>query len=532
MQTTVKLKHSASAEDKDCLTSLNCSHRKYLSEESLPSATVECLAENSRTTSQDKSHSCERNTLTQTSSRTSAADSTSEEKDCKPFYNDFCKEISSHLLSHTEIDSAASDSNSSSSCLNKMVGKSWFSITQMYHHNKSSQRICSQFFMSSHAEYTDYVSTRTKSRRIRIYPTQQQKTLFKQWFGISRKFYNETVNHYNDKDKDTVNWMEIGKRLTHSHTEDYVKIVPYQIKKIAVKDCYNAFKNGCKKAKMGEGRFDLKYRTRKDPKQSCYIPKQALTANGIYHSISGTLKMKERHLIENYEHADLRLVMEYGKWFVMVPFKFGDMRLSVSENQGTDDVVSLDPGIRNFLTYFSENGHFGKLGIGFDKIMSLQYRIDKLISLRSTVKEMERRSNLRRSIGRLKFRLHNIVDELHWKCINYLVRNYRVILLPTFEVSDMVKRGGRKINKTVVRAMQSYRFYEFGERLRVKCEEYGVTLLRVNEAYTSKTNSFNGDVFNIGSRSSFVYDGVTVDRDINGARNILLRAMRDSSFQG
>ena len=96
----------------------------------------------------------------------------------------------------------------------------------------------------------------------------------------------------------------------------------------------------------------------------------------------------------------------------------------------------------------------------------------------------------------------------------------------------MVKRGGRKINKTVVRAMQSYRFYEFGERLRVKCEEYGVTLLRVNEAYTSKTNSFNGDVFNIGSRSSFVYDGFTVDRDINGARNILLRAMRDSSFQG
>ena len=70
------------------------------------------------------------------------------------------------------------------------------------------------------------------------------------------------------------------------------------------------------------------------------------------------------------------------------------------------------------------------------------------------------------------------------------------------------------------------------ERLRVKCEEYGVTLLRVNEAYTSKTNSFNGEVFNIGSRSSFVYDGVTVDRDINGARNILLRAMRDSSFQG
>ena len=29
--------------------------------------------------------------------------------------------------------------------------------------------------------------------------------------------------------------------------------------------------------------------------------------------------------------------------------------------------------------------------------------------------------------------------------------------------------------------------------------------------------------------ASFKYDGITIDRDVNGARNILLRAMRDSS---
>ena len=42
----------------------------------------------------------------------------------------------------------------------------------------------------------------------------------------------------------------------------------------------------------------------------------------------------------------------------------------------------------------------------------------------------------------------------------------------------------------------------------------------------------NGEVFNVGSRKRFKYDGIYVDRDINGARNILLRAMRDSSACG
>lgn len=66
----------------------------------------------------------------------------------------------------------------------------------------------------------------------------------------------------------------------------------------------------------------------------------------------------------------------------------------------------------------------------------------------------------------------------------------------------------------------------------LKCAEYGVKLIRSNEAYTSKTNSFNGEVFNVGSRKCFKYDGIKIDRDINGARNIMLRAMRDSSLYG
>ena len=521
-----------SVKDIACLTQQICCHtNSQQAVENQLSAIAECQAQNRKTTSQGKSCSCEKNIRMRISSKTSEVVSTSKEKDCNPFYNGFCKEISSHLLLHTEIDSADSVLNSSDTFLNKMVEKSWFSTMQKYRHNENSRKICSQFFMYSHAGCTDCAGMKTKSRKIRIYPTQEQRILFKQWFGVSRKFYNESVSWYNQKDKDTINWMEIAKRLTHQLTEDYAKVVPYQIKKIAVKDCYNAFMNGVRKAKKTGEAFELGFRSKKNPKQSCYIPKSALQTCGIYHTIAGKLKITEWGLLNN-QYSDLRLVKEYNKWYIVVPIILPDMILTSSDNQRNGDVVAVDPGIRTFVTYFSENGYFGKIGNEFQRLMSLHYKIDKLISHRDMEKNIKKRRNLYRHIGRLRQKIHFMVDELHWKTINFLVRNFKVIILPTFDTSEMVSKIGRKINKTVVRAMQSYRFFEFGMRLANKCAEYGVKLIRSNEAYTSKTNSFNGEVFNVGSRKCFKYDGIKIDRDINGARNIMLRAMRDSSLYG
>ena len=495
----------------------------------LPSSAIaESQAKNKKTTLQDRSHACEKNSKTQKSSKTSEADSTLKEKGCKPFYNDYCKDISSHLLSHTEIDCADSVLNSSTTFLNKMVGKSWFSTIQKHHRNGNSQKTCLQYFMSSLAECTDCVGMKTKSRKIRIYPTKQQKHLFRQWFGVSRKIYNAAVSRYNEKDRKRISWMDMAKDIFSEMDYDYVKVVPYQIKKIAVKDCYQALVNGCRKTKKTGETFKLSFRTRKNPKQSCYIPKQALKKEGIYHTIAGKLKISERSLL-NYEHRDLRLVAEYDRWYVVVPLEFGNMSLMCSENQGNGDVVAIDPGIRHFLTYFSENGYFGHICGEYSVLLKLQLKIDRLISRMSKEKDKFKKRNLKRTVGKTRLRLRDLVDELHWKAIGFLVRNFSVIILPSFETSGMVKKGKRKLRKSVVRSMQSFRFYEFSQRLEMKCKEYGVLLIRSNESYTSRTNSFNGELMNIGSRELFVYDGVTVNRDVNGARNILLRAMRDSS---
>lgn len=438
------------------------------------------------------------------------------EKDYIPFWDSHCEVISSHLLSYTQIDSASLEPTSSS----EMVDNSWFLTERRFHQNNNPNL---QSYTSSLVECEDLEDTQIKSRKIRIYPTQQQKILFKQWFGVARKFYNETLTIY--KNGSEKSWDKVYKDIAEQNKEhDYIKSVPYQIKKVSVKDYREALSINKKIAKRSGKPFDMKFKSKKNTKQSCFIPKTAISSSGIYHTIAGKLKMKERVWFENV--GDCRLVLEFGKWFIVIP---REIKTTPIENQ--EGVVAIDPGVRTFATYFSTEGYFGKLGQGaFDRILKLNLKIDKLISKLSKEIDKHKKSNLKRSIFNIRFKIRNLIDELHWKTIKFFTSRFKVIIFPSFNVIEMVKKSNRRLSKKVVRSMYCFRFYEFKERLKLKCKENGITFVESSEAFTSKTNSFTGELMeNLGSKDKFMFNNVSVDRDINGARNILIRAMRDAS---
>lgn len=316
-----------------------------------------------------------------------------------------------------------------------------------------------------------------------------------------------------------MSWMDYAKIVMQEHAEDFVKEVPYQIKKIAVKDCYSSWLTNCKKTKKSGKPFSLRYRSKKNPKQSCYIPKSAVKESGIYYTISGKMKYSERDWFDK-DIQDCRLVNEHGKWFIVIPMKLSVNHVIKNQN----DIVAIDPGVRTFLTYFSTSGRFGQLGIrSFERILRLNLKIDKLFSKLSLEKDKKRKKRLYRSICNVRFRISCLVDELHWKCIKWLTNNFRVIVYPPFNVKAMVH--GKRLPKVVKRSMLQLNFFKFKERLKSRCDELGITYIEQNESYTSKVNSFTGELMNIGSKESFVYDGITVNRDINGSRNILLRGL-------
>jgi putative transposase len=358
-----------------------------------------------------------------------------------------------------------------------------------------------------------------KSKKIRIYPTKKQRFVFKQWLGTSRRFFNDAIKYLQTSGTSAA-WKIIkGPQIASAPI--WAEKMPYQIKSVAIRDACFAVIAAKRKGKQTGQWQKVHFKKKRDPIQSCYIPKGSITKVGIYPRLTGELKWSENL---PKEFGDGRLVFENGRWFVCLPTK---IRRKESDNQGR--VVSLDPGVRTFLTYFSETG-CGKLGIGdFGKIQRLCEHVDNLIS-RISKASHQQKQRFKKAAARMRWRIRDLVNELHHKSAKFLVENFDIILLPTFETKNMVKRVSRKIKSKTVRSMLTWAHYRFKIFLKHKAFEFGKTVIDVNESYTSKTVSWTGEIIEIGSRKKIQSkDGCIMDRDYNGARGIFLRALIELS---
>ena len=95
-------------------------------------------------------------------------------------------------------------------------------------------------------------------------------------------------------------------------------------------------------------------------------------------------------------------------------------------------------------------------------------------------------------------------------------------------LGDMPKRGDRKrkIRRVTAREMLDLNHYKFKLRIKWYAKKYGKHIVDCNERYTSKTYSWSGFIDTIlGSKKIIKDNGIIVDRDINGARGILLKQL-------
>ena len=320
----------------------------------------------------------------------------------------------------------------------------------------------------------------------------------------------------------TANWFKIKKIILDS-LPDWASSVPFQIKSIAIKDACLAVK-AAKKGCLQDGQpKKVKFRSRKDKKQTIYIPKSAIKAKGIYPTILGQIEYGE-DLLKDF--SDGRLSYYAGDYYLVISEKVQPIN---TENQGR--VVSLDPGVRKMFSFFSENS-FGFLGQGANLVIQkLCFRLDKLLSKIAKAKCKQKR-RMKKAADRLRAKIKNLVTELHHKIAHFLVTNFDVILLPTFETSQMVSKSRRKIRSKSVRQMPTLSHYQFKEFLRWKTWQYGKKLVEVCEAYTSKTVSWTGEIVKVGGAEKIKSPstGITMDRDLNGARGIFLRAVVDTPW--
>jgi len=358
--------------------------------------------------SKDKSNLCDKNTQKPKSSKISFATSTISVKGLNPYWDEQCEEINSKLWLPIKTGSHVLDLNSSNGLSNKALGKSWFSSKLIFPQSKSLPTTYSVSSMFSHVGCTHDEITRTKS--VKLYPNPKQSSIFKKWQDCSRYVFNQTIDYIRSCVNFSPSWMDIKKDLL-KQLPKWCGPVPFQIKAIAVKEAHQAYW----KAK-GHPRF----RSRKAPMQSCYIPKSALKEAGIYPKISGQGLRYSEPLPE--VPLDSRLIYQYHEWFLSVPHK---KTTHVAENQGR--VVALDPGVRTFQTFYSEH-LAGQIGYDdFGRIQRLCHHLDKLISRTSKATGKAKRE-MKRAAARIRKKIKNLIKEIHFKTARFLVDNFDVIL--------------------------------------------------------------------------------------------------------
>lgn len=345
--------------------------------------------------------------------------------------------------------------------------------------------------------------------------------MLRQWFGTARFTYNKTVDILNTTDT-KANWKAIKTGILHA-LPDWAKETPYQIKSVAVRDACIAVREAKKKAKQTSKKQSVSFKSKRQPSDSLYIPKSAIKPEGVYPTILGVLVMSEA-LPDNIR--DSRLVKDGDRYYLCVSYT-----VATPKRKPNGRVVALDPGVRTFLTYFHERG-FGWLGLhAINKIQRLCSHLDNLLS-RASKADRQSRRNMRKAANRIRKRIRTLVDELHKKTARWLVDNFDIILLPTFETSQMTCKAHRKLRRKSVRQMLTLSHYRFNLFLKQKAKETGCIVVDVCEAYTSKTVSWTGDIVkNLGGRKKIKDTfGISMDRDLNGARGIFLRALVDKPW--
>ena len=270
-------------------------------------------------------------------------------------------------------------------------------------------------------------------------------------------------------------------------------------------------------------RFRLKFWKYNRPKQVLSFEKGKIK-NGIFcKSIFENLSpIKYIYNSENFDiskiDADFKISYDsiLDEYLLLVPIK-----VTPTTENNRKDLIVLDPGLRTFMTGLSDNI---MLKIG----QNVNTEIKKLIKRNKKIQSNINISNkIKKKNARLiNKKIYNLIDELHWKTIKFLTCNFKTIFLGDMSAKSIVAKQNKKISNDMKVACLRTRFYEFRQRLKYKCSLTETKFKLVDEFYTSKTCSLCGS-YKKNLEGNKIYNCInckkTIDRDVNGCRNIYLK---------
>lgn len=271
--------------------------------------------------------------------------------------------------------------------------------------------------------------------------------------------------------------------------------------------------------------------------------------------INGLEKLSEyKYLDYHIQYDKLR-----KKYYAIVPYKC-DYKKYTETSDKPNGTIALDPGENIFMSYFSTQG-YGHLGMNMrERIMPIYEKIKKYERIlkknkNKKKKRIKNKKRMRTKINNYYEKIKCIVKDLHNKTALYVCKNYDDIILPEFESHQMVRNTSyrkknmilketlekeglekmklkrkelnkkRQLNRKVKFMLNQLSHYKFKEHLMYKALEYGCNVEIVDESFTSMTCTNCGSLSKnyTKDRKKICNCGMSIDRDLNGARNIMIK---------
>lgn len=391
--------------------------------------------------------------------------------------------------------------------------------------------------------------------KIRLYPTDDQKNIFKKYFGGSRFAYNYTISKELEEYNKTGKF--IGKFDMESSFREYRKSVKWLQEldstslKYRIYDCIRAFKSFFNK----RTKFP-KYKSKKDIYQHfnvrgdrlkieenvLYIPSIGWINHGKLYSKNmigvGNNQSSSKNIHRKYYNA--RVIFDGIRFWLSMSMIRSDVEYHSVEKYGTisdgEKTIGIDLGCKgsNWIVdsvgtrislpdYTKEN----------KKLRHLHKKLQRQIK-RAKTKNSEFRSNKRnKTIEKINFYCKRKTNRRRAKVDNYvnklLSQKPKAIVLESINVRHMYaemksdlpvfvsNRQNMKVNDSA--------FFDTQRRIAQKCLVHGIDIIFADPSYPStKRCSCCGNIMDMGKKRVYKCSicGNIIDRDMNAAINLSL----------
>lgn len=370
-------------------------------------------------------------------------------------------------------------------------------------------------------------------KRVKISPTPDQKVILISWFDACRKMYNATIakirHLFKVEGRTVTSWMTLRTKYLKKEKEQIIttslkfgkKNVPAHIIDNSIKHACTAYKSALSNLKGSNIKhFRLRYRSKGSKSFTMEVEKSCFNKSNLFGQLKASYDGEPFDLFSVKNNANLKYDKRENTFILFVPIEIQSESLPERS-----PVIALDPGVRTFMTGIG-SGEVFEFGKGCtERLKQLHLKIDKI--------EGRKFPNKKRVLMKCRRKIRNLVSEMHWTVIDFLTKHYDNIVVGNISSQKIISNESSTLSNMTKRLSSSLSFYLFSQRLASKCQQRQVKFSLIDESYTSKICSCCGWE-NRELKGSKTFDclgcGVSLDRDVNGARGILIKAF-DPQFR-